>query len=231
MDVDAEDDDQQTQSLCPTDKWIEQLNNMHIDSFIMNRLIMDYLVREGYKEAAEKFEEESGVRFSPVIEKLDEKTQIRDAILQGNIKSAIDLINELYPEMLDQNRLLLFNLQLQQLIELIRQGKIQDAISFAQMNLTEISEEHPECLPNLERVLSLLVFDTPEKSPFGDLLKTPQRHKIWSAVNTVFMEMQNETSCPKLANIVRILNWSQEQLDKGNVVYPKLKVLAKLDFS
>lgn len=229
--MDAEDDEHHSQAMCTTDKWIEELSNMHIDSFVMNKLIMDYLVREGYKEAAEKFEEESGVKFTPEIEKLEEKTKIRDAILVGNIKSAITLINELYPDMLDKNRLLLFNLQLQQLIELIREGKIQEALSFAQTNLSEISEDNPECLPNLERVLSLLVFEKPEKSPFGDLLKPPQRHKIWSAVNTVFMDLQNETSIPKLSNIVRILNWSQEQLDKSNVTYPKLKELSKLDFA
>jgi len=214
------------------DKWIEDLNNMHIDSFIMNRLIMDYLVREGYKEAAEKFEEESGVRFAPKIDKLEEKTEIRDAILQGNVQQAIRLINELYPEMLDKNRLLLFDLQLQQLIELIREGKVQEALSFAQMNLSEISEDHPECLPSLERVLSLLVFEKPEQqSPYSDLLKTPQRHQIWSGVNQVFMEMQNETSSPNLAKIVTILNWSQDELEKKNIAYPKLKLFSNLEFS
>jgi len=230
MDVEIEDDDQ-PQSSCPTDNWVEKLNNMHIDSFTMNRLIMDYLVKEGYKEAAEKFEEESGVKFTPVIEKLEEKTKIRDAILQGKIIIAISLINELYPEMLDDNRLLLFNLQLQQLIELIRERKVQKALTFAQMNLSEIGEEIPECLPNLEKVLSLLVFESPEDSPFSDLLKTPQRRKIWSAVNGAFMELQNETESSKLANIVSILHWSQEQLEKKKINFSKLKDISKPEFS
>ena len=31
-------------------RWIEEMDNMHIESAIMNRLVMDYLVTEGFKE-------------------------------------------------------------------------------------------------------------------------------------------------------------------------------------
>ena len=33
-----------------SEKWIEDLNKMKISSHTMNKLVMDYLVREGYKE-------------------------------------------------------------------------------------------------------------------------------------------------------------------------------------
>lgn len=33
-----------------SEKWIEDLGKMKISSHTMNKLVMDYLVREGYKE-------------------------------------------------------------------------------------------------------------------------------------------------------------------------------------
>jgi len=203
-------------------KWDKEMSMEQIDSCIMNKLVMDYLVRAGFKQAAEKFGEEAGVAFSPIIENLEEKTLIRDAVLIGDIKTAIKIINTRYPEMLDKDRLLLFELQLQQFIELIRLKKVDDALIFAQENLSEISEENPECLPELERVMSLLVFEKPEESNFKDLLEQTHRHQLWRSVNGAFLELQNETRLPRLANIVEILHWSQEALDNKKIVYRRL---------
>jgi len=40
------------------EKWIEEMDNMHIESAIMNRLVMDYLVMEGFKEVSLGFKAE-----------------------------------------------------------------------------------------------------------------------------------------------------------------------------
>ena len=60
--------------------------------------------------------------------------------------------------------------------------KVDDALIFAQENLSEISEENPECLPELERVMSLLVFEKPEESNFKDLLEQTHRHQVCTTV-------------------------------------------------
>ena len=62
-------------------------------------------------QAAEKFEKEAQVEVSPKVEKLEQKTEIKNAILNGEIKKAISLINDLCPGLLDENHFLLFNLQ------------------------------------------------------------------------------------------------------------------------
>jgi len=200
-----------------SEKWIEEMGKMKISSHTMNKLVMDYLVREGYKEAAEKFEKEAQVEVLPKVEKLEQKTEIKNAILNGEIKKAISLINDLCPGLLDENHFLLFNLQLQQLIEFIRLKQSEEAIKFAQENLTVIINDNEKYLEPLERVMSLLVYDDVSNSPFKDLVTVPQRHKVWRAVNKVFMSKQNESQPPKLTELVCILNWSQDQLDKSQV--------------
>ena len=100
--------------------------------------------------------------------------KIRDKILAGEIKEAEKIINGAYPELLDDDHMLHFSLQIQHLIELIRQSKIVDAVLFAQDDIVE-KGDYPECHPELERAMGLLAYEKPEKSPFADLLKPTYR--------------------------------------------------------
>ncbi|XP_067856594.1 glucose-induced degradation protein 8 homolog [Heptranchias perlo] len=209
------------------DEWMEKLNNLHIQRADMNRLIMNYLVTEGFKEAAEKFRVESGIEPSVDPDTLDERIKIREVILNGQIQEAIALINSLHPELLDTNRYLYFHLQQQHLIELIRQRETEAALEFAQTQLAEQGEESRECLTEMERTLALLAFDNPEESPFGDLLNMMQRQKVWSEVNQAILDYENRESTPKLAKLLKLLLWAQNELDHKKVKYPKMTDLSK----
>ncbi|XP_056403811.1 glucose-induced degradation protein 8 homolog isoform X2 [Hyla sarda] len=209
------------------DEWMEKLNNLHIQRADMNRLIMNYLVTEGFKEAAEKFRMESGIEPSVDLESLDERIKIREMILKGQIQEAIALINSLHPELLDTHRYLYFHLLQQHLIELIRQRETEAALEFAQTQLAEQGEESRECLTEMERTLALLAFDNPEESPFGDLLNMMQRQKVWSEVNQAVLDYENRESTPKLAKLLKLLLWAQNELDQKKVKYPKMADLSK----
>lgn len=89
----------------------------------------------------------------------------------GKIQESISLINQLHPDLLDSDRHLYFHLQQLHLIELIRNGNIEDALTFAQNKISEAGETNPEVLNELERTLALLAFDKPHQSPFADLLE------------------------------------------------------------
>ena len=69
----------------------------------LNRLVMDYLVVEGYKEAAQNFARESGMMTTSAAQEADfesiqNRMTIRQAIQQGNIVEAIERVNDLNPE-------------------------------------------------------------------------------------------------------------------------------------
>ncbi|KAK3101452.1 hypothetical protein FSP39_003676 [Pinctada imbricata] len=188
-----------------------------------NKLIMNYLVTEGFKEAAEKFRVESGVQPSIDLDQLDERIKIREAIQCGKIEEAIALVNNLHPELLDNDRYLYFHLQQQHLIELIRDKHVEAALEYAQTHLSERGEENPEILSELERTLALLAFENPEDSPFGELLHPSQRQKVASELNAAILETD---STPNLANLLKLLLWSQEELDKRKVKYPRMTDIA-----
>merc|ERR1712142_1134815 len=134
----------------------------------------NYLVTEGFKDAAEKFQEEAGVSAGQDLSMLDNRISIRDSIQSGNIEEAITMVNQLHPQLLDNDRYLLFHLQQQHLIELIRNQKVEEALQYAADHLAERGEEDSSVLQELERTLALLAFDDPGSSPFSDLL-SPRR--------------------------------------------------------
>lgn len=70
-----------------------------------------YVFLEGFKEAAEKFQIESGVNPTVDLNSLDNRIHIRDAIMNGRIQEATALVNQLHPELLDNDRYLYFHLQ------------------------------------------------------------------------------------------------------------------------
>lgn len=87
-------------------------------------------------------------------------------------------MNQLHPELLDNDRFLYFHLQQLHLIELIRNAKIEEALTFAQTQMSEAGESNPEVLCELERTLALLAFEKPQNSPFADLLEQSHRQKV-----------------------------------------------------
>ena len=120
---------------------------------------MEYLVKEGFKDAVAAFQEESGINPGVNMSTLDDQIKIRDAVEAGMglpisvmgqsvgsalslspslplppslfplplcghagaIQEAVELVNDVDPEILDTNSTLYFHLQQQQLLELIKE--------------------------------------------------------------------------------------------------------------
>ncbi|XP_022918775.2 glucose-induced degradation protein 8-B homolog [Onthophagus taurus] len=209
------------------EEWMRILDNKEIGRTSMNKLIMNYLVTEGFKEAAEKFQQESGVCPSVELNSLDDRIRIRDAITNGRIQEATALINQLHPELLDNDRYLYFHLQQLHLIELIRNNRVEEALAFAQTHLSEAGEEDPSVLSELERTIALLAFEDPMSSPFGDLLQPQHRQKVASEVNAAILKMEHqESTMPKISTLLKLILWSQDKLDKKSTKYPKMTDLS-----
>ncbi|KAJ3553277.1 hypothetical protein NP233_g12682 [Leucocoprinus birnbaumii] len=68
----------------------------------LNRLIMDYLVIEGYKSAAEEFSQEADLTPPVDFESIESRMDIREALQRGDVEDAITRVNELNPEVSNQ---------------------------------------------------------------------------------------------------------------------------------
>uniref|UniRef100_A0A1B6DIW7 CTLH domain-containing protein n=2 Tax=Clastoptera arizonana TaxID=38151 RepID=A0A1B6DIW7_9HEMI len=204
-------------------EWISKLEGLHVQRGDMNKLIMNYLVTEGFKEAAEKFQQESGVSHSMDLNSMDNRIRIRDAIQGGRIQEATLLVNQLHPELLDNERYLYFHLQQLHLIELIRAGKVEEALQFAQDQLSEVGESDPAVLTELERTMALLAFEEPNISPFSDLLNQTHRQKVASELNAAILNIEHqEPTTPRLYNLMKLILWAQNELKRKDVKFPRM---------
>jgi len=193
----------------------------------MNKLVMDYLITEGYRDAAEKFCEEAGLSFPhDSLGELNARIEIRVAIANGSIQAAIQLINQLAPELLDNDRMLHFSLLQQHLIELIRAGDIDAALQFAQEYLVEKGEQLPKTLDDIEKTLALLAFDKPDESPFGHLMQLGHRAQVAAKVNSALLASLCRPSTARIEKLIKMVLWSQHQLDRRSIAYTKMNDIA-----
>eukprot|EP00252_Welwitschia_mirabilis_P004390 TRINITY_DN14749_c0_g1_i1.p1 TRINITY_DN14749_c0_g1~~TRINITY_DN14749_c0_g1_i1.p1 ORF type:complete len:246 (+),score=64.06 TRINITY_DN14749_c0_g1_i1:148-885(+) len=206
--------------------WIKKLNDVKVRKEDMNKLVMNFLVTEGYVEAAERFRMESGTEPEIDLATITDRMAVRRAVQSGNVQDAIEKVNDLNPEILDTNPQLFFHLQQQRLIELIRNGKVEEALEFAQEELAPRGEENHAFLEELERTVALLAFEDISNCPLGDLLDVSQRLKTASEVNAAILTSQSHEKDPKLPSLLKMLVWAQKQLDE-KAYYPHISDIAK----
>lgn len=207
------------------EEWEKRLNDVKIRKEDMNKLVMNFLVTEGYVEAAEKFRMESGTEPDIDLATITDRMAVKKAVQCGNVEDAIEKVNDLNPEILDTNPQLFFHLQQQRLIELIRNGKVEEALEFAQEELAPRGEENQTFLEELERTVALLAFEDVSTCPVGELLDISQRLKTASEVNAAILTSQSHEKDPKLPSLLKMLIWAQNQLDE-KTVYPRINDLS-----
>jgi len=180
----------------------------------LNCLIMDYLVIEGYKAAAEEFSQEANLTPPVDFDSIESRMDIREAIQRGDVEDAITRVNDLNPEILDTNPALYFHLQQQKLIEFIRHGRIAEALEFAQEELAPRGEESPEFLSELERTMALLAFEASASAPLAisELLSPAQRMKTVGEVNAAILESLSQGKEVKLVGLLKLLCWCESML-------------------
>ncbi|XP_031131161.1 protein GID8 homolog [Ipomoea triloba] len=203
------------------DDWEKRLKDVNIRKEDMNKLVMNFLVTEGYVEAAEKFRTESGTAPDIDLATITDRMAIKEAVQRGNVEDAIEKVNDLNPEILDTNPQLFFHLQQQRLIELIRNRKVEEALEFAQEELAPRGEENLGFLEELEKTVALLAFEDVASSPVGELLDVSQRLKTASEINAAILTSQSHEKDPKLPVLLKLLTWTQNQLGE-KVAYPRI---------
>lgn len=215
------------------DDWEQRLADVQVDRDDLNRLVMDYLVIEGFKDSAQNFARESGLTPTIDLDSIEYRMGIKNAIQRGDVDEAITKVNDLNPEILDQNPDLFFHLQQQRMIEYIRHGQIAEALAFAQQELAPRGEENPTFLSELERTMALLAFDTSlstngssdknSNAPpphIQELLLPAQRQRTAGQLNSAILTSQSHGKDPKLPNLLRLMMWG-ESLLSARADFPK----------
>ncbi|KAK6512079.1 hypothetical protein TWF481_000976 [Arthrobotrys musiformis] len=192
--------------------WEKKVDDVRPSKSDMNTMVMNYLIIGGYPSAAKKFAQEAGIQSQIDLTSIEKRNQICTSIHHGNIKSAIELINDFEPELLESHPSLHFALLRLQLIELIRvsmeDNDIGPALTFAQDYLAPRAPQYPEFLRDLEHTMALLCFPPDQLSPpLAKLLDPDMRKQVASLVNETILQSQEVFPEPKVKSLVRLRAW------------------------
>ncbi|PHH78149.1 hypothetical protein CDD80_7323 [Ophiocordyceps camponoti-rufipedis] len=192
----------------------------------INALILDYLTMEGYPNAAAKFSKEANLQPQQDCASIRTRQEIQNFIHSGNIQSAIETLNDLDPQILDDDKALHFSLLRLQLVELIRScnasgGDIAPALKFATEQLGPRAPTNPKFLEDLERTMALLLFPQENLDPqLAALLNPDLRRDAADSVNRAILERQSARREAAIRHLVKMRAWAETKARQAFIVIP-----------
>lgn len=195
-------------------EWERLAGAQNIDKTQINKLILDYLIFEGYESTSAKFANEIGIELESSKDRsfigfnsIRFRKDIKQNILNGEIQMVINKLNLHFPDLLEKNQFLYFKLLLLNLIEMIkvpintenqtdRHEFILNIIKFAQEKLTNKAIKNTKFMEELELAMTLLLYSNNETKSLDklptklkELLKFKLRRDISELINkSIIME-------------------------------------------
>jgi len=158
--------------------WEERKAVVEVPHSLLNRVVMNYLIAEGYEKGAACFARETGMDPGVDLSSVAARVRIKDSVVRGDLDSAIHEIRHMNPELFKSRADLLFALKRQKTIELIRRGDFLSAIAYARRELAPLVESNSELRPALEEAMAcLLLFENVHTKDCGARPWNEQRHR------------------------------------------------------
>ncbi|MCL7039022.1 hypothetical protein MKW94_026645 [Papaver nudicaule] len=180
-----------------------QYDHVAIDDSDVRNVVLSYLVHNCFKETADSFVASTGVKVPgdyPV--NMDKRKPIYHFALEGNALKAIELTEQLAPNLLEENMDLHFDLLSLHFVELVCTKKCTEALEFAQTKLTPFGRV-PKYVEKLEDFMALLAYEDPESSPMFHLLSPDYRQHVAESLNRAILAHSNMPSYSALERLLQ----------------------------
>lgn len=165
----------------------------------LDRLLIDYLLRNGYKESATALAKEKGIKELVDVDTFVQMSRIRESLRDGKVNEALAWCAENKKELRRTGSKLEFTLRFQQYIELVRtqnEQKLLEAIAHAKKFLLPSRELYPK---EVQQAGGLLAFPPGSRPSVYSELYSQSR---WDDIAKLFMQTHNSllslTSVPLL---------------------------------
>ncbi|THH09470.1 hypothetical protein EW145_g1988 [Phellinidium pouzarii] len=226
------------------EEWDKRLHEVQVTKNDLNRLVMDYLVIEGYKSAAEEFSREADLASPVDFQSIEDRTNIREALQRGDVEEAIIRVNDLNPENKLLNCQLTGRFKFRSLIRILHCTSVFNSRSLLNTSARDVyrklsslrsknspprGEESPEFLLELERTMALLAFEsTPVVPPaIAELLSPAQRLRTAGELNAAILKNFSHGKEAKLVALIKLLCWGESMLEE-KADFPKVDLRDKL---
>ncbi|KAJ3076235.1 GID complex subunit containing RING finger motif [Podochytrium sp. JEL0797] len=122
----------------------------------VDRILVDFMLREGYFESAKELAMDAGIEDLVDIELFAQSKMIEDALRRKSCTECLMWCKENSSALKKIKSNLEFNLRLQEYIELVRAYKLTEAIAYLKKHLTPFADQH---LKEVQLAAALLAFD------------------------------------------------------------------------
>ncbi|EYU22806.1 hypothetical protein MIMGU_mgv1a005806mg [Erythranthe guttata] len=200
-----------------------KIENTSIPQDASYGIVRSYLQHYGYEETLKLFDIDGRNTMPPIsvipengdseedsisMYALKQRNTVRRLIKSGNIDETFSTLQKWYPQIVqDHTSAICFMLHCQKFIELIRGGKLEEAIVYGRgefdkfKDLSGFDDLVKDCA-------ALLAYEDPSRSSVGYLLSESQRELVADAVNAMILstnpKMTDVTSC-KQSRLERLI--------------------------
>ncbi|KAF4625389.1 hypothetical protein G7Y89_g12778 [Cudoniella acicularis] len=154
----------------------------------LDRLLVDYLLRHGYKESASALSKEKNIEDLVDVETFVQMSKIRENLQNGRVTEALAWCVDNKKELRRMESNLEFMLRFQQYIELVRtqdQTKLLESIAHAKKYLIPFKDTYPK---EVQQACGLLAFPPSTRAEAYSDLYSPSR---WTTLSNLFMQTHN----------------------------------------
>ncbi|CAA0809884.1 SPla/RYanodine receptor (SPRY) domain-containing protein [Striga hermonthica] len=163
-------------------------------------IVRSYLQHYGYEETLKLLDiaasstvppislaQENGSNEEDSAYALNHRRTLRELIKSGNIDEAFSTLRKMYPQVVqDDTSAICFLLQCQKFIELVRDGKLEEAVNYGRSEFDKFTNLSGS-IDLVKECASLLAFEQSSKSPVGYLFRESQRELVADAVNAMIL--------------------------------------------
>ncbi|XP_057793607.1 ran-binding protein M homolog [Salvia miltiorrhiza] len=177
-----------------------KIDNISIPQDASYGIVRSYLQHYGYEETLKLLDiagqstvppisvvPENGVIEEDSMYALNQRRNLRQLIKSGKIDETFSTLGKWYPQIIeDDTSTICFLLHCQKFIELVRDGKLEEAVLYGRSEFDKFKKS--SAFDDLVKdCAALLAYDQPCKSSVGYLLGDSQRELVADAVNAIIL--------------------------------------------
>lgn len=177
-----------------------KIDNISITQDASYGIVRSYLQHYGYEETLKLFDiagkstvppislvPENGPSDEDSMYALNQRSHLRQLIKSGKIDETFSTLLKWYPQIIeDDTSAICFLLHCQKFIELVRDGKLEEAVLYGRSEFDKFKKS--SAFDDLVKdCAALLAYDQPSKSSVGYLLGESQRELVADAVNAIIL--------------------------------------------
>ncbi|GIL63044.1 hypothetical protein Vafri_17192 [Volvox africanus] len=226
------------------------IDRIPVSPGITHEIVRQYLLHYGYEDTLRAFDEAAGLieeaqQPATAVEgdaasaafadpayaasALVLRSRLRSCLMAGDVDGALSLLSEHCPVVMsDAKRFgeVHFQLACQKYIELVRCGRVEEAVQFAQSTMSQLRGPSPASMESsLRDVVALVAYQNPEASPLAHLLGREQRDAVADAVNAAVLTVASEAgglpASPSAAAAGSERSWAGLQLRPAAATPPR----------